>query len=145
MIYHSEPFTRKIVLWAVKKLYPEDDKIWTDVEKGALAEASNEEREEYFGYGCATLVCFIFPFIPVSALLMYLLMLITHSMNIFVGFALMLIFIPNSISGAFLKKQKQCDISPEPVAFKTKDLVITVLKVAFWCFLLAGVLTWAMN
>lgn len=144
MLYHSEPLTRTIALWAVKKLYPRDYELWAEVEKGTLTTSSNKERKEYFRYA-GVWVWFIMPAIPCAALLMWLLMLITHSMNLLVGFSLMLIFLPNSISDVFLKKQKQCDTSPEPVTFTTKNLIFTVLKVAFWCFLLAGVLTWAMN
>lgn len=145
MLYHSEPITRTVTLWAVKKLYPKDYALWKEVEKGALTSASNKERKEYFRYACATLAFFIIPLILFSLLSMFLLMLITHSMNLWVGFAFILIFIANAISGSFSKKIKQCDTNVQPVAFTTNDLVITVLKVAFWCFLLAGVLTWAMN
>lgn len=145
MLYHSEPVTRSIVLWAMKKLYPEDYTLWAEVERGALTEASNRERKEYFGYACGTLGWFILPFIPCSVLSMFLLMSITHSMNVLVGFSLILIFLPNSISGAFLKKQKQCDTSAEPVVFATKDLILTTLKVAFWSFLFAGILSWIMS
>jgi hypothetical protein len=139
--YHSEKittnFTLKINRWGKLGrigVTPEE------VENGALATATNREREAFFAYAAMVVSAGTAIIAPLSGGLMCLYMF-TLGFNL--GLVLCMPFLVTTFIASRLdKKVKQCRVEATPVIFARRDLFISFMKAGFLGVFLVSTMLW---